>query len=271
MFESLKGKTAIVTGAGAGIGKAMALTFAKEGCNVVCIARRKSTLDEVVAEIKSSGGEAIAVSADVSDLAAMKAAAKTAYEKYGSVDILLSNAGVIPQVPLSKMTDEDYDYVMDINVKGTFHAVWSVMDYMKANKWGRIILTSSITGPNTGFPGWSHYGASKAAQLGFMHTAAMELAPYGITVNAVSPGNVMTEGLASLGQGYVDQMNKSVPVGQLGSGFEIANGALFLASKEAWYINAHNLIIDGGQIWPESAGALDEMRKLYESEKNKQS
>ena len=191
MFESLKGKTAIVTGAGAGIGKAMALTFAKEGCNVVCIARRKSTLDEVVAEIKSSGGEAIAVSADVSDLAAMKAAAKTAYEKYGSVDILLSNAGVIPQVPLSKMTDEDYDYVMDINVKGTFHAVWSVMDYMKANKWGRIILTSSITGPNTGFPGWSHYGASKAAQLGFMHTAAMELAPYGITVNAVSPGNVM--------------------------------------------------------------------------------
>lgn len=99
-----------------------------------------------------------------------------------------------------------------------------------------------------------------------MRTAAMELAPYGITVNAVSPGNVMTEGLKSLGQNYVDIMEKAVPVGKLGTGFDIANAASFLALKESWYVNGHNLIIDGGQILPESAGALDEMRKLYEAD-----
>lgn len=250
MYDSLKECTAIVTGAGSGIGKAMAISFAKSGCKVVCVARRKATLDEVVEEITKAGGEAIAFAGDA----------------YGRIDILLSNAGVIPQVPLSEMTDKDFDMVMDINVKGMFHAIKAVMPYMKKQKYGRIILTSSITGPITGYPGWAVYGASKAAQLGFMRTAAMELAPYGITVNAVSPGNVMTEGLKSLGQNYVDIMEKAVPVGKLGTGFDIANAALFLALKESWYVNGHNLIIDGGQILPESAGALDEMRKLYETD-----
>ena len=266
MFQSLKGQTAIITGAGAGIGKAMALTFAKAACNVVCVARRKNTLDEVVAQIESAGGSAIAVAGDVTSLEQMKNVAKIAIDKFGSIEILLSNAGVIPQVPLSKMTDDDYDYVMNINVKGTFHAVFSVMEYMKKQKYGRIILTSSITGPITGYPGWAHYGASKAAQLGFMRTAAMELAPFGITVNAVSPGNVLTEGLDALGEDYIKSMEQAVPVGRLGSGFEIANGALFLASKEAWYVNGHNLVIDGGQILPESDGALSQMRALYEAE-----
>ncbi|MGN0901927.1 MAG: 3-oxoacyl-ACP reductase FabG [Succinivibrio sp.] len=262
MFKSLKGKTVIVTGAGAGIGKAMALTFGAEGCNVVCVARRKETLDEVVAEIEKAGGSAMAYAADVTDLAVMKQMAAKTVEVYGSIDILLSNAGVLPQVSLSEMSDADFDYVMDINVKGTFHAVLAVMDQMKKQHHGRIILTSSITGPITGYPGWAHYGASKSAQLGFMRTAAMELAPFGITVNAVSPGNVLTEGLISLGEEYVKQMEASVPVGKLGTGFEIANAAMFLASEEAWYVNGHNLVIDGGQIIPESAGALETMVEL---------
>lgn len=266
MFSSLKGQTVIVTGASAGIGKAMALTFGREGCNVVCVARRKSALDEVISLIEKDGGKALAIAADVSVFDDMKKVAKTTVDTFGSIDILLSNAGVIPQVPLSKMTDQDYDYVMNINVKGTFHAVWAVMEQMKMQRYGRIILTSSITGPITGYPGWAHYGASKAAQLGFMHTAAMELAPYGITVNAVSPGNVLTEGLESLGIEYVNSMCKSVPVGKLGTGFEIANGALFLAAKESWYINGHNLVIDGGQVLPECAGALELMRKDFEQE-----
>lgn len=262
MFTSLKGKTVIVTGAGAGIGRDMALTFAREGCNVVCLARRAETIQSIVKEIKDEGFEATGFSADVTDFEKLKEIAKSTIEKYGSLDILLSNAGVIPQVPLYKMTDKDYDYVMNINVKGMFHAVWSVMDQMKKQRYGRIILTSSITGPVTGYPGWSHYGASKAAMLGFMRSAAMELAPFGITVNAVSPGNVMTEGLKSLGEEYVKQMEEAVPVGKLGTGFEIANAALFLASNEAWYVNGHNLVIDGGQILPESAGALDTMREF---------
>lgn len=266
MFNSLRKRTVIVTGASTGIGKAMAFIFAKEGCNVVCIARRKEQLNLVVNEIKSKGYEATAFDADVTDFERMKFVAEETVKKYGSIDILLSNAGVIPQVPLSEMTDKDYDYVMDINVKGSFHSVWSVMQYMKQQRKGRIILTSSITGPVTGYPGWSHYGASKAALLGFMRTAAMELAPFGITVNAVSPGNVITEGLQSLGEEYVKQMEEAVPVGKLGSGIEIANAALFLASDEAWYINGHNLIIDGGQILPESAGALETMRQLTQKE-----
>lgn len=266
MYDSLKECSAIVTGAGSGIGKAMAISFAKSGCKVVCVARRKATLDDVVAEITKAGGDAIAFAGDVTSYEQMQAMAKTAVDAYGRIDILLSNAGVIPQVPLSEMTDKDFDMVMDINVKGMFHAIKAVMPYMKKQKYGRIILTSSITGPITGYPGWAVYGASKAAQLGFMRTAAMELAPYGITVNAVSPGNVMTEGLKSLGQNYVDIMEKAVPVGKLGTGFDIANAALFLALKESWYVNGHNLIIDGGQILPESAGALDEMRKLYEAD-----
>ena len=145
MFSSLKGQTVIVTGASAGIGKAMALTFGREGCNVVCVARRKSALDEVVSLIEKDGGKALAIAADVSVFEDMKKVAKTTVDTFGSIDILLSNAGVIPQVPLSKMTDQDYDYVMNINVKGTFHAVWAVMEQMKMQRYGRIILTSSIT------------------------------------------------------------------------------------------------------------------------------
>jgi 3-oxoacyl-[acyl-carrier protein] reductase len=128
---------------------------------------------------------------------------------------------------------------------------------MKAKKGGRIILTSSITGPVTGYPGWSHYGASKAGQLGFMRTAAIELAAYGITVNAILPGNIVTEALAGLGDDYVRNMEASVPMRRLGSVTDIANAALFFASDEAAYITGQSLVIDGGQILPESLAALE--------------
>ena len=122
-----------------------------------------------------------------------------------------------------------------------------------------MILTSSITGPITGYPGWSHYGASKAAQLGFMRTAAIELAPMGITVNAVLPGNVMTEGLADLGEDYIRSMEMSIPQRRLGSVQDIGNAALFFASDEAAYITGQALVVDGGQILPESLAALEAM------------
>lgn len=261
MFTSLKGRTAVVTGAGSGIGKAMAKIFAKEGCNVVLTARSLDKVEKVAREIEEKGGTALALSADVRDLASMKNVAMQAEERFGGIDILLSNAGIFPEKRLEDMTDEDYDKVMDTNVKGMFHAVWACQSALKRSKHGRVILTSSITGPNTGFPGWTHYGASKAAQLGFMHSAAIELAPYGITVNAVSPGNVMTEGLESNGEDYIKQMSASVPLGHLGTADDIANAALFLASDEAGFISGHDLIIDGAQIWPESVTALEAMRR----------
>jgi 3-oxoacyl-[acyl-carrier protein] reductase len=128
---------------------------------------------------------------------------------------------------------------------------------MTAAGGGRIILTSSITGPITGYPGWSHYGASKAGQLGFMRTAAIELAPRNITVNAVLPGNIFTEGLAGLGADYIASMEASIPLKRLGSVEDIANAALFLASEEAAYITGQTITVDGGQTLPESLGALE--------------
>jgi 3-oxoacyl-[acyl-carrier protein] reductase len=122
-----------------------------------------------------------------------------------------------------------------------------------------VIITSSITGPITGYPGWSHYGASKAAQLGFLRTAAMELAPKNITVNAVLPGNIATEGLIDLGDEYMAKMAASVPAGRLGSAADIGNAALFFATDEASYVTGQTLVVDGGQILPESAEAIAEM------------
>jgi 3-oxoacyl-[acyl-carrier protein] reductase len=122
-----------------------------------------------------------------------------------------------------------------------------------------VVLTSSITGPVTGFPGWAHYGATKSGQLGFMRTAAIELAKYGITVNAVLPGNIVTEGLAALGEEYYNTMAASVPLKKLGSVADIGNAVLFFASKEAGYITGQTMIVDGGQILPESLEALSMM------------
>lgn len=261
MFASLKGRTAVVTGAGSGIGKSMARIFGKEGCNMILVARSLEKVNQVASEINDAGGKALALAADVRDFKAVQEVAAKTQETYGGIDILLSNAGIFPEARLDVMTDDDYDKVMDTNVKGMFHAVWACQEALKRSKHGRVILTSSITGPNTGFPGWCHYGASKAAQLGFMHSAAIELATYGITVNAVSPGNVMTEGLERAGENYIKQMSASVPLGHLGTADDIANAALFLASDEAGFISGHNLIIDGAQIWPESVTALEAMRK----------
>ena len=138
-------------------------------------------------------------------------------------------------------------------------SVQACLPHLKASGHGRVILTSSITGPVTGYPGWSHYGASKSAQLGFMRTAAIELAPMKITVNAVLPGNIATEGLADLGPEYRAAMEMSIPQRRLGDVEDIGNAALFFASDEAAYITGQALVVDGGQILPESLAALDAM------------
>ena len=149
--------------------------------------------------------------------------------------------------------------VMACNLKGTFLSVKACVPYLKKSGEGRIVITSSITGPVTGFPGWTHYGATKAGQLGFMRTACMELAKYGITVNAVLPGNVMTEGLIELGEAYMKGMAAAVPMGKLGTVDDIGHAALFLASREAGYITGQTIIVDGGQILPESQDAMAQM------------
>jgi 3-oxoacyl-[acyl-carrier protein] reductase len=155
------------------------------------------------------------------------------------------------------MTEQDIDAIFATNVKGTMLAVKAAAPELARSGHGRVIITSSITGPITGFPGWSHYGATKAAQLGFLRTAAIELAAQRITVNAVMPGNVETEGLDELGPEYRQKMEASIPLKKLGTVADIGHAALFLASDEASYITGQTIVVDGGQILPESLMAIE--------------
>ena len=144
------------------------------------------------------------------------------------------------------------------SVKASFLSVQTAIPYLKKSDQGRIVITSSITGAVTGFPGWTHYGATKAGQLGFMRTACLELAKYGITVNAVMPGNIMTEGMIGNGEAYIKSMEASVPLKRLGAPEDIGHAALYFASKEAAYVTGQTIIVDGGQILPESLDALSQ-------------
>jgi 3-oxoacyl-[acyl-carrier protein] reductase len=182
--------------------------------------------------------------------------AEAAIALHGGIDILCCNAGVFPEAKLAEMSVADWNQVMDINLKGTFLSVQACLPALKACGRGRIVLTSSITGPITGNPGWSHYGASKAGQLGFMRAAAIELAPFKITVNAVLPGNILTEGVEQLGSEYIASMKSAIPAGRLGSVEDVAYAALFLASEEAAFISGQTIVVDGGQVLPESRMAL---------------
>ncbi len=254
--SSLKGKSVVVTGASKGIGKGIARVFAQAGARVLVVGRNLKAAEAAAQEMVEAGGEASAFSADVTKLAEMEAAAKAAADRHGGIDVLCANAGVFPQAKLEEMSAEQWDEVVDCNLKGTFLSVKACVPYLKKSAQPRIVLTSSITGPVTGFPGWSHYGATKAGQLGFMRTACIELAKYGITVNAVMPGNIVTEGLEDLGEDYLKTMAASIPLKRLGSVEDIGNAALFFASREAAYVTGQTIIVDGGQILPESLEAL---------------
>jgi 3-oxoacyl-[acyl-carrier protein] reductase len=246
------GKTILVTGASTGIGLGIATAFAEAGANVAMTARGTGRLVDAAQTLTARGLTAAAFPVNVADRAAMQALALSVAAKFGGIDILAANAGVYPVAPLEDLTEAQWDEVMDINVKGSFFAVQSCLPYLRASGAGRIILTSSITGPVTGITGLSHYGASKAAQLGFMRTAAMELAKDGITVNAVLPGLIETEALAALGAEFVASSKNLIPVRRLGKVADIANAVMFFAAPETGFITGQGLIIDGGQTLPEA-------------------
>jgi 3-oxoacyl-[acyl-carrier protein] reductase len=251
VFTSLAGRSVVVTGGSRGIGKGISRVFANAGASVLVVGRHLGVAQAAAEEI---GGTAFA--ADISSPEGCRAVAETAIERHGGIDVLCANAGIFPDRKLADLTEADVDEVFGTNVKGTIFAVQACTAALAASGHGRVILTSSITGPITGYPGWSHYGASKAAQLGFLRTAALELAPARITVNAVLPGNVLTEGLTDLGEDYLRTMEASIPLGRLGSVEEIGNACLFLATDEAAYITGQTIVVDGGQTLPESLDAI---------------
>jgi 3-oxoacyl-[acyl-carrier protein] reductase len=253
MFRSLQRRTAIVTGASKGIGRGIARRLGEAGLNVLVVSRTLADAEKAAAEI---GASASAFAADVTKTDDCAAMADAAVRRYGSIDVLCANAGIFPSAPLGTMTAADFEHVIGTNLTGTFLSVSAVLPQMKAKGAGRIVITSSITGPITGFAGWAHYGASKAGQLGFMRSAALELAPWNITINAVMPGNIRTEGLDGLGPEYFASMEASIPMRRLGSVDDIGNAVLFFASEEAGYVTGQTLVIDGGQVLPESLAAM---------------
>jgi 3-oxoacyl-[acyl-carrier protein] reductase len=252
LFTSIAGRAVVVTGGTRGIGKGIAAVFARSGARVLITGRDEEAARAAADDVGAAGY----VLADVARKADCERVAAVAVQRLGGIDVLCANAGIFPSARLADMTETDIDLMLGTNLKGTILTVQACLGPLAASGHGRVILTSSITGPITGYPGWTHYGASKAGQLGFMRTAAIELAGDKITVNAVLPGNIVTEGLIEMGEEYMAGMTAAIPLHRLGTVDEIGYTALFLATDEAAFITGQTIVVDGGQILPESPEAL---------------
>lgn len=241
-----------MTGAAQGIGRGIASVLAAEGARVVICDLDADLAESTATDLRAQGLDVLAVATDVTKRASVDAMAARVVADYGRIDILAANAGIYPTAALAEIDDALWDRVMDVNVTGAVRVVQACMPSMVARTYGRVVLTSSITGPLTGQPGFAHYGASKAALLGFMRSAAVELATSGVTVNAVLPGNVKTPGFATMSEEHQRLMVTSIPMRRYAEPEEIGWAVRFLASPEAGYITGQTLIVDGGQVLPEA-------------------
>jgi 3-oxoacyl-[acyl-carrier protein] reductase len=252
MTGRVGGKIAIVIGAARGIGAAIAQRLVEEGARVV-IADTLADDGEATARQLGPEGAATFVATDVSRKDSVEILVQGTLARCGRVDILVQNAGIYPYTMLPDIPVEEWDAVLGVNLRGCFLAIQACIPAMRARRYGRIILTSSITGPRVSSPGHGHYSASKAGINGLIRAAAVELAPDGITVNGVEPGNILTEGMqAERSPEFIRAMERSVPLGRLGTPRDVAHAVLFLASDEAAYVTGTTIIVDGGQIVPES-------------------
>ncbi|MDY3697422.1 3-oxoacyl-ACP reductase FabG [Staphylococcus hyicus] len=248
---SLSQHIALVTGGANGIGKGIAEALAKAGATVII-----GDIDEVNGQQTAQSLNGQFYHLDVTDKKNIDAVVEAIVAEHGKIDILASNTGVYPQIEIEELTEADWDNIQNINLKGTFLVTQAVLKQMKQQNYGRVILTSSVTGPITGYPGWAHYGATKAGQLGYMRSAALEYAKYGITINAVQPGNVLTEGLKAQGEAYLEGTRNIIPTHELGEPADIGYAVAFFAAPEAKFITGQSLVIDGGQILPEEPDAI---------------
>ncbi len=242
------GKVAIVTGASRGIGRAIAIELAKAGAAVVVnYAGNAAAAQEVKDIITQSGGQAIAVQADVADAEAVKALVKTTIENFGHIDILVNNAGITRDIPLAMMKEEDWDAVINTNLKGVYNCTKAVLKPMIKQKCGKIINMTSVVGI-MGNAGQANYAAAKAGVIGFTKSMARELAARSITVNAIAPGFITTDMTAVIPEQAKIELAKKIPLGKLGTPEDVAAAVLFLASESANYITGQTLNIDGGMV-----------------------
>jgi 3-oxoacyl-[acyl-carrier protein] reductase len=250
-MKTLDGQVAVVTGAASGIGRGIAEVLTAEQARVVVVDLNHDGARAVASELAEAGHGCFAITADVRSAAEMTAMAAEVTRRAGRIDILASNAGIYPPRPLEEIDGPAWDEMFDTNTRGSLHAIQACLPAMRAAGYGRIVLTASVTGAITGIPGFAHYGASKAAMLGLMRSAALEIAQHGVTINAVMPGNVNTPGVAALGGEHSDQMLSAIPMGEMAEPADIGWAVRFLASPEAHYITGQTIVVDGGQTLAE--------------------
>jgi 3-oxoacyl-[acyl-carrier protein] reductase len=253
----LDGKVAIITGAGQGIGEAIAHLFAAQGARVVVNARTESKLKNVVDAITRHDGLAHGIAADIGTVDGVESVINGTLDRFQQIDILVHNAGIFPYDPLERMDDASWRKVINLNLTGGFRLLKACIPSMKTRGGGRMLFTSSVQGNRTAVPGCAHYAASKAGLNGLIRAAAFELAQYRITVNGVEPGLVLTSGVEqALSERRRQQMADYVPLKRWGEPAEVAHAMLYLASDEAAYITGQTIVVDGGALLPQNGSFM---------------
>ncbi len=244
----LQNKVAIITGAGQGIGKTTAHLFAREGANIIAADINEVHAQTTATEINANGGKAIAIKVNVASFMECEQMAKTAIEKFGAIHILVNNAGITRDATLAKMTEEQFDQVISVNLKGVFNMTKAVTPYMVEKGYGKIVNTSSVVGLYGNF-GQTNYVATKAGVIGMTKVWAREFGRKGITVNAVAPGFIATDMIATVPEKVIANIKERTPLQRLGEPIDIANAYLFLSSDESAYVSGIVLSVDGGMVW----------------------
>ena len=244
----LKEKTAIITGAGSGLGEAIARRFAAEGASLLICDQNAQAVEALSNELAAHSSGVRACGADVSDSASVQEMAESCLEAFGRIDILINNAGISPKKGYLEYTEEDWDAVIDVNLKGEYLCARAVSEHMMASRYGRIVNLSSSAWRSGGFAGGIPYTSAKAGVIGLTRALARTLGPYGVTVNAIAPGPTATP----LTDGWLparrEEIVKQIPLGRVGRPLDVANAALFLASDEAEYITGICLDVNGGIV-----------------------